>query len=282
MTRPAPSAFALLAVSTIATDALAVDPFEIQVYDGTANAPGVPGLELHVNYVASGLTSAEAPELPPNQQTHLTLEPSFGVLPWWELGGYFETAVRADGTFDYAGVKLRSKFVTPPGWDERWRLGVNVEVSLLPERYDRDRWGAELRPIVAWEDSHWLFVVNPIVDFSLAGPDWAAGPTFQPAAMAVYKFRAWASLSAGLEYYSDLGPLGGILPWREQEHYVFEVVNLLSVPRLELNAGIGEGLTASSNGLVAKMIIGYAWEPDMPRDPSPASARHGRVATPCE
>jgi hypothetical protein len=45
--------------------ALAIDPFEIQVYDGTANAPGVPGLELHVNNVFSGAqTTAPGPELP--------------------------------------------------------------------------------------------------------------------------------------------------------------------------------------------------------------------------
>ena len=34
--------------------AIAGDPFEIEVYDGTANAPGVPGMELHVNDWATG------------------------------------------------------------------------------------------------------------------------------------------------------------------------------------------------------------------------------------
>src|SRR5580698_3434735 len=96
--------------------ASAIDPFEIQVYDGTANSPGSPGLELHVNRVFSGLTTAPPPELPQNGQTHFTLEPSLGITPFWELGGYFQTSVRPDGTFDYAGVKLRSKFVTPRNW----------------------------------------------------------------------------------------------------------------------------------------------------------------------
>jgi hypothetical protein len=272
MTRLTASAVVLLAVASTTADAFALDPFEIQVYDGTANAPGVPGLELHVNYVASGVKTAVPPELPQDRQAHLTLEPSIGVLPWWELGGYFETALRADGTFDYAGVKLRSKFVTPPGWDAHWRLGVNVEVSLLPERYDRDRWGTELRPIAAWENERWHFAINPIVDTSLAGPDGSAGPRFEPAAMAVYKLPM-AALSAGLEYYADLGPFGGISPLREQEHYVFEVVNVLSVPRLELNAGIGEGLTPGSNALVAKVIVGYAWDRGAPASSSAVGGR---------
>src|ERR1700722_96602 len=129
------SALALFAVALVALSArtaAAVDPFEIQVYDGTANSPGSPGLELHVNRVFSGLTTAPPPELPQNGQTHFTLEPSLGITPFWELGGYFQTTLRADGTFDYAGVKLRSKFVTPKDWQPHLRLGLNVEVSLLP------------------------------------------------------------------------------------------------------------------------------------------------------
>src|SRR4051812_2252975 len=89
--------------------ARAADAFEIQVYDGTADEPGHAGLEAHLNYVASGDTSAAPPELPPHHQLHLTLEPSYGVRPSWEVGAYFMTALRPDGTFDVVGGKLRSK-----------------------------------------------------------------------------------------------------------------------------------------------------------------------------
>jgi hypothetical protein len=245
-----------------ARSARAVDPFEIQVYDGTADAPGVPGLELHVNTVPIGLTtSPSSPEYPENHQSHFTLEPSIGLFSWWELGGYFETALRGDQAFDYAGVKLRNKFVTPPAWNAHWRLGLNVEFSLLPQRYDRDRWGNELRPIVAWENESFEFVLNPIVDSSLAGPDASAGPTFQPCLMAVYKVHE--AVSFGFEYYTNLGPFSsGFLPLSEEEHYLYEVFNLLAVKRFELNAGVGEGLTAESNRLVLKMILGYSWEND--------------------
>src|SRR5436309_986551 len=66
----------------------ATDPFEIQVYDATANAPGVFGLELHVNSVIRGLRDPglnPAPEIPQDRQTHFTFEPSIGVTDWWEL-----------------------------------------------------------------------------------------------------------------------------------------------------------------------------------------------------
>jgi hypothetical protein len=256
------AAHLLCTASTVSLPARAVDPFEIQVYDGTANPPGVPGLELHVNTVALGLTkSPSPPEYPENQQSHFTLEPSLGLFSWWELGGYFETALRGDETFDYAGLKLRNKFVTPPRWDAHWRLGLNIEFSLLPEGYDRDRWGNELRPIAAWENERLELVVDPIVDSSLAGPDASAGPTFQPCLMAVYKVQE--TVSFGFEYYTNLGPFSrGLLPLREEEHYLYEVFNLLSVKRLEVNAGVGEGLTAGTNQLIFKMILGYTWEKD--------------------
>jgi hypothetical protein len=63
-----------LATLAAARPAAAIDPFEIQVYDGTANPPGVPGVELHVNGVAAGSTLAR--ELTPNHQTHFTSSPA--------------------------------------------------------------------------------------------------------------------------------------------------------------------------------------------------------------
>src|SRR5436190_22387043 len=141
----------VLASAGTGPTARAADAFEIQVYDGTADARGQAALEAHVNYVASGVTAAAPPELPPNHQAHFTLEPSYGVLPTWELGAYFMTALRPDGTFEVVGGKLRSKLVTPPGWSPHARLGVNVELSWARATYEADRWGAEVRPIAAWE-----------------------------------------------------------------------------------------------------------------------------------
>jgi len=254
-----PLALALAAaLGVTATRARAdIDRFEIQVYDATADAPGQPGLELHTNYVAKGLTQQEGTLLPADKVAHFTLEPSIGVLPFWEMGGYFETALRPDGTFDYAGVKLRSKFVTPPTWNEahpHWRLGVNFEVSLVPTTYDPNRWGSEVRPIVAWENEQFEFAFNPIVDVAFAGDGWHHGPDFDPALLGIYKLD---HVGLGLEYYAALGYFSGFSPLAQQEHYVYEVVNLLGVEGVEVNAGVGEGLTSASNRVVLKMILGY-------------------------
>ncbi len=232
----------LIAASLLSLPAAALDPFEIQIYDGTANAAGEPGLELHLNYVARGLRSSVGPELPPDHQAHVTLEPSYGVTSFWELGAYLQGTLRPDGSFDYAGAKLRSKLVTPPGWHEHLRLGINLELSLLPSSYDRSRWGAEVRPIIAWENDRWLFALNPNVEMALAAPDRGEGPGLEPGAMAKLKL---AGLAVGIEYYASLGPV--------------EALDVLSWGGVELNVAVGEGLTDSSNRVVLKTIVGYSF-----------------------
>jgi hypothetical protein len=248
-------AAAFAASALHATDAHAGDPFEIQVYDGTANGPLVPGIELHLNQWATGNRDATPPEAALHGQFHATLEPSLGLTPFWELGAYLQGAVRTDdGVVDWAGAKLRSKFVTPPTWDAHWRLGVNLEVSYLPATYDHDKWGSEVRPIVAWHDDDWLFALNPILDQPLAGSDASQGPSLAPALKVA---RTVGPVALGIEYYATLGPLSSVLPWKDEQQQIFEVVDLLSIEDFELNAGVGEGLTSASEGVVFKVILGY-------------------------
>jgi hypothetical protein len=216
--------------------AAALDRFEIQVYDGTANQPGQPSVELHANGVVSGA-----------EEGHFTLEPAFGVTRFWEAGGYLLTALTADGEYHFAGAKLRSKLVVP---DARLRLGCNFEVSYTRPPFDVERWGGEIRPIVGWDGPRWGVWVNPIVDVSFSG-----APSLEPAAMALVKLGGVASL--GLEYYGDFGPVSHL---GAGEQYLFQVANLLAVHNLELNFGVGEGLTSASNALVIKLIVGYAYD----------------------
>jgi len=195
---------------------LAFDPYEIQVYDGTADAPGQFGLEIHTNYGEGG-------------PLNLTFEPSFGLLPFWEIGGYVQPS---DGR--YEGAKLRTKFVTPEGWHPHLRLGLNAEISRIPN----EGWGGEIRPIVAWEDERFLFAANPNLGFPLS---------FDPGAMAKVKL---GPVMAGLEYYASLA---------EGEHYLFEALDLIALKGLEVNVALGEGLTATSRSLIFKTILGYAF-----------------------
>jgi hypothetical protein len=242
--------------ASAATRARAADAFEIQVYDGSANPPGRMGIELHLNSVLSGRREATPPELPPHHQTHATLEPALGITPWWELGAYLQSALLPDGTYHYAGAKLRTKFMRPYAPAHLARLGVNLELARIQPAYEADRWGTEIRPFVAWTawNGRLSFAVNPILDIALTGDDRT--PAFEPALSAVYVFESL--LSIGVEYYASLGPITGWLPVAQQEHTLFEVINVLAWQHWELNVGIGEGLTDASNPLVGKLILGFS------------------------
>ncbi len=126
----------------------------------------------------------------------------------------------------------------------------------MPASYDRSRWGTEVRPIVAWEDDRWIFAFNPNFEMALAAPDAHEGPGFEPGVMAKLKL---AGIALGVEYFASLGPVRSFLPVGQQEHYLFEAIDVLSWRGVELNVAVGEGLTAASNRMVLKTIVGYAF-----------------------
>jgi hypothetical protein len=185
-----------LAVALAASTARAQDRFEIQVYDAQTAPPGGFGLETHLNHA---FTDADVDE------THLTFEPHLGVAPWLEVGGYFQTAVPAGGGFDYAGVKLRAKVRVPERyWDDRVGLALNGELSIIPERYEPNVWGSELRPIIDLTAGRLYVSVNPIVTVALGG-DRPGHPALEPAAKVAV--RLVGTLAVGAEWYGAFGPI---------------------------------------------------------------------------
>src|SRR5215470_18909169 len=100
----------LILLLLCAPSARAQDAFEIQVYDASTAPPLTAGLEVHLNGVLHGSEEPSADsELPTHHVAHFTLEPHLGLLDWLEAGAYLQTALRPEGTYDYAGAKLRLK-----------------------------------------------------------------------------------------------------------------------------------------------------------------------------
>jgi hypothetical protein len=106
------------------------------------------------------------------------------------------------------------------------------------------------RPIVGWRKGDYEFIINPIVD---VGFGQNGGAEFVPAAR--FARNLGKNFAVGLEYYTDLGPLQNWLPFNEQQHNIYAVVDF-KVGRFDVNAGVGYGLTPGSDRLMAKMIIG--------------------------
>ena len=233
--------------------AAAQDRFEIQVYDSEVAEAGRFGLELHTNYVLRGSrsTSSEG-ELATEHVLHATLEPHLGVFGWGELGGYLQSALRPDGSFDFAGAKLRFKAKWPSKFlGDRLGLSINFELSRVPGAYEPNVWGSEIRPAVDLRVGRFYGSINPIVATDLQGAQ-AGRPQFEPA----FKLAVFArpELSFGGEYYAAFGPFEGLLPAAQQNHRLYGAIDFAG-DFFDLNLGVGRGF-GSAEPWVAKAIFG--------------------------
>lgn len=241
-------------LAVLPSRARAVDRFEIQVYDGRANAPGVTSLENHINFVDRGHEISDLPALPTDHQAHWTFEGALGITRVWELGAYLQTAFVPGEGYGYAGTKIRSKFVTPADFSKRWRLGANFELARIPERFEEDKWEIEIRPIVALTLPELLLAVNPMLGMPLSGGA-RDGPHLEPAVSA--KGRLSERVALGIEYYGGFGPLGALLPAGQQDQYLFGAGDYELGAGFELNLGVGAGLSDASDPLTFKAIVAY-------------------------
>ncbi len=240
-------ALCLAATVIIASGARADD--EIQVYNGDINEVGKWSVQKHFNYAISGRKEPEFPGgLIPNHTLNGTPEFAYGVTPWFEFGFYIPYAVDRDGFHSNAG-KIRFLFVTPDAAKRDFFYGINFELGYALPKFSETKWNMEMRPIIGWRFGAYELIFNPIVD---VGFGEAGEVTFVPAARFARKLGE--DLAIGIEYYTDLGPIGHFLPLKEQGHNIYGVVDF-KVADVEVNFGIGYGLTQGSDRWMAKMIL---------------------------
>jgi hypothetical protein len=206
---------------------------------------------LHNNYAFIGRKEPDFPGgLIPNHALQGTGEWAWGITDWWEMGFYTPYAVDQELTPYSNAAKIRQLFVIPNAAEREFFYGVNFEFSYAMPQFSETRWNMEIRPIVGWRKGDYEFIINPIVDL---GFGQNGGAEFVPAARFARKLGE--NLAVGVEYYTDLGPLQSWLPFNEQQHNVYAVVDF-KIGRFDVNAGVGYGLTPGSDRLMYKMIIG--------------------------
>jgi hypothetical protein len=240
--------FAALAFTT---PAKAVD--EIQVYNAGIAVPGQLTIQQHLNYVALGAKQPPFPGgLVSNGSINGTPEFAYGLTDWWEVGLYLPFAIQ-DRQFLSDSVKLRTLFVSPHADQRNFFYGVNFEISNTTPKFAQTRFGLEIRPIIGVRNAEWEFIVNPIVDVGFGKYGQA---DFTPAVRLARKLDK--DLFVGLEYYADFGEIGHFGNVTDQQHTIFAVTDF-KLGVFDVNLGIGYGLTASSDRLVVKAIVGYAF-----------------------
>ncbi len=229
--------------------------FEIQVYGSETVAPGATMLELHSNTALEGTTRKVDGIEPTDHAAHETIEITHGWTPWFETGFYIFTSVQPDSGWEWVGDHIRPRVRVPEDWHWPVGLSLSVEVGYQRRSFSEDTWTLELRPIIDKEIGPWYLSFNPTFDRSLKGPGTSRGFEFTPNAKVAYDVTKVVTL--GVEYYGAVGPLDRIDPVRDQQHLIFPVVDLNLGPRWEFNAGVGFGLTRSTDTYLLKMILGY-------------------------
>ena len=67
-------------------------------------------------------------------------------------------------------------------------------------------------------------------------------------------------VNVGFEYYGSLGPVTGFDPIREQQQQLIPSVDLNLSENWEFNAGLGVGVTGSTDHLILKFIVGRRFD----------------------
>jgi hypothetical protein len=224
---------------------------EIQVYDGSLAAPGVINLTWHNNYTPDGVKTPAFPgAIVSNHSWNGVTEWAYGVTDWFEAGLYFPLYSHdMNHGLTYNGFKLRTLFAVPHAEDRVFFYGVNFEFSFNKKHWDQKTHTLEVRPIIGWHLGKVDLVFNPILDSSYNGiKKWE----FDPETRIAYNIdKTWA---VAAEEYDGFGPLNGFNAANQQTHELFGVVDYSGSP-LEVEAGVGFGLTRASDNVTFKLIL---------------------------
>jgi hypothetical protein len=251
------AALAALAIIVAGGNAFAIDFYEIQIYPTETDPPFHLDLELHSNSVTTAVGHEAKSQIDP-YQIHETIEATYGLLPYLEVGQYFCTAKLDDGHYEYAGSRSKMHFRIPQTMDWPVSFGGNIELDYMRRAAEDQPLTLELRPIAETHIGQVTIVANLPFEKPFSGPGTHKGVTISPQGEVVYdEILSW--LSPALEYYGDMGAISPLPGAQHQQHFIVPTLNFDFLPQLEMNFGVGFGLTRASNGTFVKSIIGWTF-----------------------
>lgn len=241
------SLFCMTMTSSAQTD-------EIQVYDAEIADPGVFNLMVHSNFTPIGRKEPVFPgAIVANDSVNGAAEWAYGVTPWFEQGLYLPvySLHSTDQGTTINGFKIRELFVRPHAHDHKLFYGLNFEFSVNRDYWESRTITSEIRPIIGAHLSRWDLIYNPIVDTSYAGG--LGGLQYNPAGRVAYNLNdKWA---VAFEDYDGFGTFNQIAPLHDQFHEVWAVMDHTSNKLINIETGVGIGLTSGSDRLTLKLML---------------------------
>ena len=222
------------------------EAYEIQVYASNTMPKKSMIIELHSNVSAVGPRANKS-----SRPLHETLEVTTGIADNLEFGFYVFTRVNK-GRVQYIGNNIRPRVMAPAKWKLPVGLSLSAEIGFEKDPdSSATNWGMEIRPIIDKTIGKWYFSFNP--NFEKVFQDGSAFE-FTPNFKLYYLIN---KIGAGFEYY---GNVGNAIDWSvgsQQFHQLYAVMDLFTDPRLELNIGVGRGLTSVSEAWNIKVLLGW-------------------------
>jgi len=243
------SAFLLFVIT-----ASAQDNYEIQVYGAETQAKGSTMFELHSNYTFNGEKNIKDGVLPTNHALHETLEITTGITDNFEIGVYLFTNYTPGHGYSIVGSHIRPRIMAPDKWKLPFGASLSMEAGYQKADYSSETWNIEVRPIIDKQWTKLYLSFNPTFGISLKSKYDNSTPVFEPNIKADYAF--FKNDAFGIEYYGSMGAINGFDAIKNQQHALFFTYDLLNNPKWEFNAGVGVGLTPSTDAFVFKIILG--------------------------
>jgi hypothetical protein len=234
----------------------AQDPFEIHIYEYEPMPLGAYSLEAHLNFDPQGTGTRDGTLLPSHNQTHLTLEPTFGLAEPFAVGFMFLNAWEPGNSPQFAGWRVLPHFYAPEDWHLPFRLGFVSEFSFQNTRYEENSRRVELRPILDREFKRWQVVFNPVFERALHGPGTQHGWNFEPAGLLRWKREPF---SPSIEYYGEVESITARPHAQPETHQIFLGGDWEPRPRFSINMGVGLDLTTRGPGVVLKSRFEWHW-----------------------
>jgi hypothetical protein len=233
---------------------LAQNNYEVQVYGADTVPRGSTMFEFHSNFTIQGSKYNVEGVYADQHAFHETLEITQGVTSWFETGVYAFTSYGPAEGYQYVGSHIRPRVRAPKSWNWPVNVSLSTEIGYERRQYTTDTWTWEIRPIVDKQLGRWYLAANPAFERSFHGPEVHSGVTFAPSAKISYD--ATKKVAIGLEYYGSLGSIRGFDPVHDQLHMLMPAIDIDFGPDWEFNFAGGVGLTAGTDHLLIKMIVG--------------------------
>ena len=163
-------------------------------------------------------------------------------------------------TLSWDGVSVRNLFITPGADKREVFYGLSVAFGYTPQNAafpaiasTNTQFSAGLSPIIGFHHDGFELILSPTLAFGLGS---GAATALAPAARLTRKITE--TFDVGIEYASTLGGIGSIAPLSQQAHIVYAVTDF-KLGAVDVNLGIGYGLTTSSSGLATKLGISHGF-----------------------